>query len=73
VRVHGCGVEDLLWETCGSVDAGGLEGPEVDSSSSSSSESMVNSFGGSGTEIPSPCGTGRRADGIRGVVNKFPD
>jgi len=23
---------------------------------------MVNSFGGSGSEIPSPCGTGRRAD-----------
>jgi len=46
----GCGAEDLQWETCGSVDAGGSGEPEVDSPSSSSSESMVNSFGCSGTE-----------------------
>ena len=62
----GCGTEDLLWETCGSVDAGGSGEPEVDLPSSSSSESTVNSFGGSGTEISSPCGTGRRADDIIG-------
>jgi len=62
----GCGAEDLPWETCGSVDAGGSGEPEIDSPSSSSSESMVNSFGDSGTEIPSPCGTGRRTDGIFG-------
>ena len=65
MRVCGCGAEDLPWETCGSVDTGGPE-PEVGSPSSSSSESMVNSFGDSGTEIPSLCGTGRRADGIFG-------
>ena len=59
VRMYGCGAEDPPWETCGSADAGGSGEPEVDSPSSSSSESMVNSFGGSGTEIPSPCGTGR--------------
>jgi hypothetical protein len=59
VRMCGYGTKDLLWETCGSVDAGGSGEPEVDSPSSSSSESMVNSVGGSGTEIPSPCGTGR--------------
>jgi len=59
VRMCGCGVEDLPWETCGSVDAGGSGEPEFDSPSSSSSESMVNSFGGSGTEIPSPYRTGR--------------
>ena len=53
----------MVQETCGSVDAGGSGEPAVDSSSSSS-ESMVNSFGGLGTEIPSSCGTGRRADGI---------
>jgi len=29
---------------------------------------MVNSFGGSGMEIPSPCRTGRRADGIFGYT-----
>ena len=34
----GCGAEDLPWETCGSVDAGGSGEPEVDSLSSSSSE-----------------------------------
>jgi hypothetical protein len=34
---------------------------------------MVNSFGGSGMEVPSPCGTGQRADGIFGysIVNFF--
>jgi len=60
----GCVAEDLLWETCGSVNAGGSGEPEVDLPLSSSSESMVNSFGGSGIEIPSPCGTEQRADGI---------
>ena len=60
----GCGAEDLLWETCGSVDAGGSGELKVDSPSSSLSESIVNSFGGSGMEIPSPCRTGKRADGI---------
>jgi len=63
----GCGAEDLPWETRGSVDAGYSGEPEVDSPSSSY-ESMVNSFGGSGTEIPSPCGTGRRAGGIFGYT-----
>ena len=58
-----CGIEALPWETGGSVDVGGSGELEVDSLSSSSSESMVNSFGRSGIEIPSPCGTGRRADG----------
>jgi len=62
--MFGCEAGDLPWETCGSVDVGGSGKPEVDSPSSSSSESMVNSFGGPGTEIPSPCGTGRRTDGI---------
>ena len=66
--LFGCGAEDLPWETCGSVDAGGSGEPEVDSISSSSSESMVNSFGGSGKEIPSPCGSGERADGIFGYT-----
>ena len=61
--MFGCGAEDLPWETCGSVDAGGSGEPEVNSPSSSSSESIVNSFGGSGTEIPSPYRTGRRGDG----------
>jgi hypothetical protein len=34
---------------------------------------MENYFGGSGKEIPSPCGTGRREDGIFGntVVHFF--
>ena len=68
MRTCGCGAEDLPWDTCGSVDAGGSGEPEVDSPSSSSSESMVNYFGGSGTEIPSPCGTARRADGIFGYT-----
>jgi len=68
VRIYGRGAEELPWETCGLVDAVGSGEPEVDSPSSSSSESMVNSFGGSGTEIPSPCGTGRRADGIFGYT-----
>jgi len=68
VRMCGCGAEDLPWETCGSVDACGTGEPEVDSPSSSSSESMVNSFGGSGTEIPSPYRTGRRAHGIFGYT-----
>jgi len=69
----GCGAENLPWETCGSVDAGGSVEPEVDSPPSSSSDSMVNSFGGSGTEIHSPCITGRRADGIFGytIVHTF--
>ena len=60
----GCGAEVLPWEACGVVDAGGSGEPEFHSLSSSSSESTVNSFGGSGTEIPSRCGTGQRADGI---------
>jgi len=60
----GCGAEDLPSETCGSVDAGGSAEPEVESPSSSLFESMVNSFGRSGKEIPSPCGTGRGADDI---------
>ena len=47
----GCGAEDLPWETCGSVDAGGSGEPKVDSPSSSSSQSTVNSFEGSGTGI----------------------
>jgi len=64
----GCGAQDLPWETCGSVDAGGSGEPEVDSPSSSSSESMVKYFGGSGTEIPSPYRTGRRADDIFGYT-----
>jgi len=64
MRLCGCDAEDLAWETCSSVDAGGSGEPEVDSPSSSSSELMVNAFGGSGTEIRSPCGTGRTADGI---------
>ena len=64
LRMCDCGAEDLPWETCGSVDADGSGEPDFDSPSSSSFESMVNSFGGSGTEIPSPCGTGRRAEGI---------
>jgi len=68
VRMCGCGAEDLPWETCGSVDAGGSGEPEVDSPSSSSSESMVSSFGGTGAEIPSPCGTGRRAECIFGYT-----
>jgi hypothetical protein len=42
VKMCGCGAENLPWETCGSVDAGGLGEPEVDLPSSSSSESMVN-------------------------------
>jgi len=63
-----CGAEDLPWKTCGSVDAGCSGEPEVDSLLSSLSESMVNSFGGSVTEIPSPCRTGRRADGICGYT-----
>jgi len=69
----GCGAEDLPWETYGSVDVGGSGEPEVDSPSSSLSESMLNYFGGSGTEIPSPCGNGRRAEGIFGyaVVHLF--
>ena len=67
-RMCGCSAEDLPWETHGSVDAGGSGEPEVNSPSSSPSESMVNSFGCSGTEIPSPCGTGRRADGIFGYT-----
>ena len=62
VKMCGCVAEDLQCEMCGSVGAGGSGEPEVDSPSSSSSE--VNSFGGSGTEVPSPCRTGRRADGI---------
>ena len=64
---------DLQWETCGSVHAGGSGELEVDSLSSSSSESMVNSVVGSGTEIPSPCGTGWRADVIFGypIVHFF--
>jgi len=44
VRMCGCEAEDLPWETCGSVDVGGSGKPEFDSPSSSSSESMVNSF-----------------------------
>ena len=64
----GCSAEDLPRETCGSVDAGGSGEPEVNSPSSSSSESIVNSFVGSGMEIPSPCGTERRADGIFGYA-----
>ena len=56
MRMCSCGAEDLLWETCGSVDAGGSEEPEVDSPLSLS-ELLVNSFGGLGMEIPSPCGT----------------
>ena len=63
----GCGLEDLPLETCDSAASGSGQ-PEVDSPSSSSSESMVNYFGGSGTEIPSPCRTGRRADGIFGYT-----
>jgi hypothetical protein len=39
---------------------------EVELPSSSSSGLMVNFVGGSGTEIPSPCGTGWRADVIFG-------
>ena len=41
MRMCGCGAEDLPWETCGSVDAGGSREPKVDSRLSSSSESMV--------------------------------
>jgi len=64
-----CGAEDLPWETtCGSVGAGGSGESEVDSPSSSSSESMVNSFGVSGTVIQSPCGTGWRANCIFGTL-----
>jgi hypothetical protein len=44
----GCGAEDLPWETCGSVDAGGSGKPKVNSPLSSLSESMVNAFRGSG-------------------------
>ena len=62
MRLCGWGTEDLPWETCGSVDAGGSGEPEVDLPSSSSSESMVISIGGSGTEIPSQCENGPRAD-----------
>jgi hypothetical protein len=72
VRMCGCGAEDLPWETCGSVDAGGSGEPEVDSSSSSSSESMVNSFGGSGTEIPSPWGTVRMVYSDTLLSTSFP-
>ena len=64
----GCGSEDLSWEMRGSVDTDSSAEPEVDSPSSSSSESMVIYFGGLGTEIPSPFGTGRRADGIFGYT-----
>jgi hypothetical protein len=32
---------------------------------------MVNSFGGSGMEIPSPFGAGRRADGIFGYTISY--
>ena len=64
----GCGAQDLPWETCGLVDAGGSGEPEFDSPSSSSSESMINSFGSSGTEIPSPYGNRRREDGIFGYT-----
>jgi len=64
----GCGAEDLPWETCGSVDAGGSGETDIDSPSYSSYESMVNSFGSSGKEIPSPWGTGRRADYIFGYT-----
>ena len=47
-----CGAEDSPWETFGlSVHALGSGKPEV-SSPSSSSESTVNSFGGSGMENP---------------------
>ena len=56
-----------MWETCGSAASGPAE-PEVDSPSSSSSESMVNPFEGSETEIPSLYRTGRRADGIFGYT-----
>jgi hypothetical protein len=63
VRMCGYGAEDLSWETCGSVDAGGSGEPKVNLPSPSS-EWMVSSFGGSRAEIHSPCGTGRRADGI---------
>ena len=71
--MSGCGAEDVPCETCVSVDTGGSGEPEFDSPSSSSSESMVNSFGGSETEISSPCGTVRRADGIFGytIVHYF--
>ena len=51
VKMCGCGVEDLPREMYGSVDAGDSGEHEVDSPSSSSSESIVNSFGGSGAEI----------------------
>jgi len=68
VRMCVCGAEDISCETCGSVDAGGSGETEVDSPSSSLSQSMVNSFGGSGTEIPSPCKTGQRADGMFGYT-----
>ena len=50
MRKCGYGAEGLPWETCVSVDAFGSGEPEVDSPSSSSSESMVNSFGGSGMQ-----------------------
>ena len=58
----------VVQQTCGSVDAGGSGEPEVDFPSFSSSESMVNCFVGSGTKIPSPCRTGRRADVIFGYT-----
>jgi hypothetical protein len=56
------GVEGLPWETCGSVDAGGSGEPEVDSLSSSS-ESMANSFRGSGN-----CFAGRKWKEIRRYI-----
>jgi hypothetical protein len=66
--MFGCSAEDLAWEKCGSEDAGGLGEPEVDLPLSSSSESILNSFGDLGTEIPTRYGTLRRADGIFGYI-----
>jgi hypothetical protein len=45
------------------VDASSSGEPQIDLTSASS-ELIVNSFRGSGMEIPLPCGTGQTADGI---------